>query len=594
MSRRRKPQGKINIVNLSNYVSPDIQVQKTKEWVTYGDKNEYFSYLIDRYKGSPTNNAIINGVSQMIYGKGLDATDSNKQPNEYAQAVTLLTKDCVRKLVYDLKLMGQCAIQVIYSKDRTKIAQVEHIPVETLAMEKCSEDGEVDGYYYHHDWANIKTSDKPTRIPAFGTSNEAIEILYVKPYVAGHYYFSPVDYQGSLQYSELEEEVANYHINNILNGLAPSMLINFNNGIPNEEERQQIEQKIYEKYSGSSNAGKFILSFNEGTDTQSNIEAVQLSDAHNQYSFLSEESMRKIMVGHRVVSPMLLGIKDQSGLGNNADELKTASTLMDNTVIRPFQELLLDAFDKILAFNNISLNLYFKTLQPLEFTEIDSELVDDETQEEETGVKMASDLDNQTANDILLGLDPDKVSNEWEEVAVREVAEDMPADEVWASYLIEDKKTFAQRLADAVTSKPSGFSYLDKSKYKVRYRYTEKHSSSNSRQFCQIMMRRSRVGEVYRLEDIDAASRDGVNKNFGHQGQPYDLFKYKGGPYCGHVWSQVLYRLKADTKISDNIEDYQETETIPQSYIPSPRGTSESVIAPKDMIDGGHHPNWNK
>ena len=301
--------------------------------------------------------------------------------------------------------------------------------------------------------------------------------------------------------------------------------------------RQQIEQKIYEKYSGSSNAGKFILSFNEGTDTQSNIEAVQLSDAHNQYQFLSDESMRKIMVSHRIVSPMLLGIKDQSGLGNNADELKTASTLMDNTVIRPFQELLLDAFDKILAFNNISLNLYFKTLQPLEFTEIDSDLVDDETQEEETGVKMASDLDNQTANDILLGLDPDKVSDEWEEVAVREVSEDMPADEVWASYLIDDKKTFAQKLADAVTSKPSGFSYLDKSKYKVRYRYTEKYSSGNSRQFCQIMMRRSRVGEVYRLEDIDAASRDGVNKNFGHQGQPYDLFKYKGGPYCGHVWS---------------------------------------------------------
>ena len=127
MSRRRKPQGKINIVNLSNYVSPDIQVQKTKEWVTYGDKNEYFSYLIDRYKGSPTNNAIINGVSQMIYGKGLDATDSNKQPNEYAQAISLLKKECVRKLNYDLKLMGQCSIQVIYSKDRTKIAQVEHI-----------------------------------------------------------------------------------------------------------------------------------------------------------------------------------------------------------------------------------------------------------------------------------------------------------------------------------------------------------------------------------------------------------------------------------------------------------------------------------
>ena len=138
------------------------------------------------------------------------------------------------------------------------------------------------------------------------------------------------------------------------------MILNFNNGVPNEEERDLIESRITEKFAGSSNAGRFILAFNENAETAATIEAVPLSDAHNQYQFLSDESMRKIMVAHGVVSPMLLGIKDSSGLGNNADELQTASTLMDNTVIRPFQELLLDAFDKILAFNNITLNLYFK------------------------------------------------------------------------------------------------------------------------------------------------------------------------------------------------------------------------------------------
>ena len=169
--------------------------------------------------------------------------------------------------------------------------------------------------------------------------------------------------------------MSNYHLNNILNGLAPSMLINFNNGTPNAEEREEIERRIYQKFSGSSNAGKFILSFNDNPESAASIEPVQLSDAHNQYQFLSEESTKKIMVAHRIVSPMLLGIKDQTGLGNNADEIKTASQLMDNTVIRPFQTLLIDAFDQILAYNQISLNLYFKTLQPLEFTE--SEEIDD-------------------------------------------------------------------------------------------------------------------------------------------------------------------------------------------------------------------------
>ena len=173
-----------------------------------------------------------------------------------------------------------------------------------------------------------------------------------------------------------------------MNGLSPSMLINFNNGTPNQQERQLIETKIAQKFSGTSNAGKFILAFNDNKESQAEITPVQLSDAHNQYQFLSAESTSKIMVAHRIVSPMLLGIKDGSGLGNNADEIKTASLLMDNTVIRPFQELLIDSFDNILAYNEISLNLYFTTLQPLEFTEVDSDIQDKETIEEETGVEM--------------------------------------------------------------------------------------------------------------------------------------------------------------------------------------------------------------
>ena len=375
-------------VNLSTYTSPEIKEVNGEMWIEYGIDNNYFQFLIDRYNGSPTNNAAINGISQAIYGKGLNATDSSKKPNEYAQMISLFRKDVVRRCCYDLKLMGQAAIQVIYSKDRSKIVQLEHMPIETLRAEKCDEDGNVPAYYYYNDWANIKRTDNPLRIPAFGMSKESIEIYYIKPYKSGFYYYSPVDYQGGLQYAELEEEVSNYHLNNIMNGLSPSMLINFNNGTPNQQERQLIETKIAQKFSGTSNAGKFILAFNDNKESQAEITPVQLSDAHNQYQFLSAESTQKIMVAHRIVSPMLLGIKDGSGLGNNAEEIKTASLLMDNTVIRPFQELLIDSFDDILSYNDISLNLYFTTLQPLEFTEVDSEIQDKETIEEETGVEM--------------------------------------------------------------------------------------------------------------------------------------------------------------------------------------------------------------
>jgi hypothetical protein len=584
----------VSFVNLSTYTSPLVLEIPNQEWIEYGEDNNYFQFLIDRYNGSPTNNACINGISQQIYGKGLGATDSNRKPDQYAEMITLLRKDVVRKLSYDLKLMGQCAMQIIYSKDRSRIAQIEHMPIETLRAEKCNEEGDIPAYYYFKDWTKIRPSDKPLRIPAYGTSKENIEIYYVKPYKAGFYYYSPVDYQGGLQYCELEEEISNYHLNNIMNGLSPSMLINFNNGTPNPQERELIEQRIAQKFSGSSNAGKFILAFNDNKESQAEITPVQLSDAHNQYQFLSDESQSKVLVAHRVVSPMLLGIKDSTGLGNNAEEIKTASLLMDNTVIRPFQELLIDSFDQILAFNNIALNLYFITLQPLEFTDVDRSVQSDEEIEEETGVKMSSDepeLSVELGEEILHNLKGEVINDEWELVDELEEGEDI-SNEDWANICISERKSLFQQLKDEITSKPNGFSYLDSKNYKIRYKYAigSNKSSNSTREFCKNMMSLSSSGIVYRLEDIDKASRDGINKQLGHKGASYDLFKFKGGVYCRHKWNRALYRLKTNTKPSSDLIDYKKTREIPKTYIKSPRGTKQSEIAPINMPNQGAYP----
>jgi hypothetical protein len=392
-----KQKSPIHIVQLGSYTRPEISEYYNEEFIGYGDDNNYFQYLIDRYNGSPTNNAAINGIAEMIYGKGLDATDGKEKEAEYKEMKELLHKDVVKRITYDYKMMGQAAVQIIYTKDRSRIAQVEHIPVETLRAEKCNDKGQIEAYYYHSDWSEYRKSDKILRIPAFGFSKKPIEILYIKPYRAGYKYYSPVDYQGGLQYAELEEEVANYHINNIQNGLAPSMLINFNNGTPDEEQRDMIERSITEKFSGSSNAGRFILAFNDSKELAATIEPVQLSDAHQQYQFLSDESMRKVMVSHRIVSPMLVGIKDSTGLGNNAEELQTASVLMDNTVIRPMQVTILDELQKILDYNEIDLDIYFKTLQPLEFTDLTNAISEAEI-EKETGVK--KDVDSETKEEV--------------------------------------------------------------------------------------------------------------------------------------------------------------------------------------------------
>jgi hypothetical protein len=383
----------LRVVNLSGYEVPSIKENTKYDWVEYGDDNDYFSELIERYLGSPTNSRCLNGIIDMIYGRGLNATDSKEKPEMFGAMQSILRPSDIKRIVNDLKMLGQAAIQVVYKNGKREISGLYHFPMETLRAEKAKE-GKVKAYYYHPDWANIKPSDKPKRIPSYrnGDKNEKIEIYCVKPYRAGFYYYSPVDYQGCLQYCSLEEEVSNYHLNNIKNGLQPSLLLNFNNGIPTDDIQEIIERKIYDKFSGSSNAGRFILAFNESSESQSTVEPIHLPDAHAQYDFLAKESREKIMIGHGVVSPILLGIKDNTGFGNNAEELRTASILMDNIVIRPFQTLLIDAFKELLAFNGIFLDLYFTTLQPIEFTELDN-IATKIKREEETGEKLSSHKD---------------------------------------------------------------------------------------------------------------------------------------------------------------------------------------------------------
>jgi hypothetical protein len=562
-----------------------------KDWVQYGDDNNYFQYLIDRYNGSPTNNALINGVVDFVYGKGLDATDSARKPSEYAAMRGLFSKDCVKKLVADYKMMGQCAIQVIYSQDHNTIVEVEHLPIESLRVEKCNEEGEIEGYYYAKSWEEVASRrEQPVRIPAFGTSREGLEVLYIKPYRAGFYYYSPVDYQGGLPYAELEEEIANFHINNIQNGLNPSMLINFNNGVPSEEERRQIEMQIANKFSGTNNAGKFILAFNDNAESKATLETVQLSDAHNQYQFLSNEAMQKLMVAHRITSPMLLGIKDNTGFGNNADELKTASILFENIVIKPIQEMLLDGFERILNYNDIRLNLYFKTLQPLEFSNEIETPMDAETREEETGVKLSSqEPSDEQFDEVFAALEEvGEVINEDEWQLVDERPVDYDAEQALSKY------AFASTGSAFPNAKSSQDGVTDEGRrYKVRYSYAPESAAlqkSNSREFCKKMIAASKV---YRKEDIERMGGQAVNAGFGPEGAAtYSIWLYKGGARCHHFWMRKTYLAKAEGVTPDVGNPNAEVSVNQARRAGVDLETNPSKVAkrPIDMDDDGFLP----
>ena len=527
----------LHIIDLAKYEAPIVEESKRNDWVTYGEKNSYFDFLIDRYKNSTTNNAIINNISRLIYGRGLFAIDANRKPNEYAQMMSLFNQDCLRKLAFELKALGQCALQVHYSKDHKKIIKAYHIPVQLLAPEKCNKDGEIEAYYYSDNWEDTRKYE-PQRISAFGYSNNEIEILYIKPYSLGMKYFSYVDYQGALSYALLEEEVSTYLINEVQNSFSGTKVVNFNNGVPTPEQQEQITSQVLSKLTGTKGR-KVIVSFNDNTDTKTTVEDIPLNDAPEHYTYLSEECLRKIMLGHNVTSPLLFGIATSTGFSSNADELKNSSILFDNMVIKPFQDILINGLDQILAFNGISLKLAFRTLQPLEFTDLEN-TQNQEQVAEETGTMLSKDS---IVAQSLIDLGEDELED-W--LLIDEFAVDYDNDDIENETLSkEPKQSLLSKIVNLVStgsafpnSKSTQDENIDGIKFITRYVY-QGHTTANSREFCRKMMQ---ADKVYRKEDILRMSAQAVNAGWGPEGaDTYDIWLYKGGGNCSHRWNKKVF-----------------------------------------------------
>jgi hypothetical protein len=572
-----------DVIALSSYTAPSTVEHVDKDFVMYGEDNDYFAELIEHFMSSTTNGSIITGISNLVYGKGLGARDANLKPDVWAKLHAILRPAELKKAILDRKMLGMAALQVTY--EGGKIKAITHFPMNTLRAEKADTNGVIKQWYYHRDWSDVKPNDKPKAIKAFGHGNKkGNEIYIIKPYVTGSFYYTPPDYVFALPYAKLEAEIGDYLINDTINGFSGSMMVNFNDGVPNQEVQRKMKQKVVANLTGATGQ-KVLINFNKNGENATTLERLTLDNAPDHYQYLADECRNKLIVGHRITSPLLIGVREAgSGFGSNADEIKTASSLMDNVLIKGFQDEFVDALNDILAAGDMALDLFFKTSQPLDFAD---ESVEERV--EEKSVEQLSSEEDAFDDERIEDLSGEAMNeDEWELVDTRDVSDDNSSDDDWASENIEANKNVLQKLS-SIVSKKDKFSQLDKQYFKVRYAYTEKHASSGSRKFCKEMMSRSNKGIVYRLEDIDEASSKGVNKQFGHKGQGYDLFKFKGGPQCGHTWEQRLYRLKSKT--AKRITKGTEVDTMPKRYQRKPRGTAQSVVAPKDMANAGRHPN---
>jgi hypothetical protein len=610
------------LINLSSYTQPKAIEDKRKKWVAYGEDNDYYRFLIDNYINSATNNAAIRSISDLIYGRGLSIEDMDEKSSEVSALRDLINHRDLKRIILERKMLGQSAMQVIYSGagNNRKVVKIKHFPIETLRPEKMNAEGVIEAYYYHPNWVNIKPNDELKRIPTFGNSKEKVELFIIQPYMSGYYYFSPVDYSGAIAYVELEREISDYLLNDAKNSFSGTKVINMNNGVPDQEQRELITRDIKAKLTGS-RGQKVIVAFNESAENKTTVEDISLTDAPAHYEYLAAEARDKILVGHRVTSPMLLGIRETGGgLGNNADEILTASQLFNSTVISIYQDEVIEALEEILEINGEAPNMYFITAQPIEFTEEDQN--DTEAKGGATGdsesVNEAKDETNLSAHanfnpeeqiDWLTYLSKKGEQIEdlegWELIS-SEIDENEAEDEDWEAMLNADIKL---NLASAPADKRANPSEQDTPWVKVRYAYVQgsrKYGKSSGgqkkqRAFCTAMESAKRI---YRKEDIIKMQSDGVNSELGHNKAPYSIWRHKGGVNCHHKWERRIYmkRTKADGTpwgggAMNGVYKATKKEARKGGYSENKKkfkNDTRVAEAQIDRADRGHHPSYSK
>jgi hypothetical protein len=522
----------IQQISLSRYIPTEaIEKENRSGWIDYGNDNLYPQYLINLYYNSPIHNALTNSIAFMIEGQGTGT----------------ILDSALQGIAFDLKLQGAFVAEVIWSMDFTRVVKINHLPFENCRLAYDKEEEEITGVWYSKDWKNSRSKKgKPEFIPAFNPSQaqeQPRQVIYAHGMMAGSSYYPKPDYFGALNYIELSHQMGMYHVNNILNGLFPSFIINFLNGIPQKEEREAIRREWEERLSGASNAGKFLMTFNEDPARTPEIKDFPLSDADKQYQFLSEETAKQIMVGHRVVSPLIHGIRESNGFGSNKDEMLVGLEIFNNQVIKPYQRIITNTFAPILGSDlKIEMNNVFDDV---------TVVVEPTTQSIELKKKVVADADNDFSDedgrewiDVLKEKAEYIDLDEWQLVSEEDVTE--PENELQYTSEFFAKRNKMPSMSDAQGEKESKWG--DIGLYKLRYAYSQ-NISTNSREFCKEMVQMSQLGAIFRYEDIQKMSKVGVNKSFAPEGQSsYDLFIWKGGCFCHHVWKRQIYIRKRDSK----------------------------------------------
>jgi len=356
---------KVNMISAPSIdiESPEFKTLGNKDYILYGNKNDFPTILKEMMNTSSLHSAILKKKSDMTAGLGFESTTAEQKNfiNNLNGSETL--NQIVYKNAYDLALYGGYCFLVTWSKDKKSIARVQYMDWSKVRKVKELEDDSevairqtegVDFYQISADWTQErKEKYKPEIVQGFSTeyNDVATQLVYVPMYRPGSEDVYPLpDYQACSTYIALDTEIASWHLNSVKNGFTPSMMINMI-GVPSDEEMKQFQRKLEEQYSGSANSSKIILTLSEDEAQVPIITPLQLNDSDERYKDLAQQVKEQIIIGHRA-SSTVVGVATAGKLGTSG-EVVEAEAMFQHNVIDQYQYLLESHYNRIMNLNGI-------------------------------------------------------------------------------------------------------------------------------------------------------------------------------------------------------------------------------------------------
>lgn len=370
--------------------TPEFKEVNNKDYILYGQNNDYPAILAEMMNKSAKHNAILTKKANMTASKGwkYDSIEEKQFIANLNGSETL--DDIVYKNAFDLTLYGGFCFLITWSKDRTKIARIQYMDWSRVRrVKELDDDSEmaqlqaegVEYYLISADWSQErKEKYKPVLVQGFSTEHtkEATQLVWCPMYRPQTEDTYPLpDYQAAATYIALDTEVSNWHLNNVKNGFSPSMMINLI-GAPSDEEMKQLQRKLENQYQGSPNAGKIILTVSDDREQLPEITPLSLNDSDERYKDLEEQITNNIILGHRA-SSAAVG-KETAGKLGTSDEILEAELQFQKNVIDGYQILLERAYNRVLTINGIDGDITLK--KSIEF-KMDDVKSDDEIKSEE-------------------------------------------------------------------------------------------------------------------------------------------------------------------------------------------------------------------